>query len=152
MRFSAEGLELLKKSEGFRSHIYQDVAGIPTIGYGHQLLHGETYPNGITEEQAQAILANDVQKAEQGVTQLVKVPLTQGQFDALVDFVFNLGSGRLASSTLLKVLNAGNYAAAVRQLLKWDHSGAVEVAGLKIRREAEAQLWQQDSSPVQTAV
>jgi lysozyme len=152
MRFSAEGLQLLKKSEGFRSHIYQDVAGIPTIGYGHQLLHGESYPNGITEEQALAILASDVQKAEQRVADLVKVPLMQGQFDALVDFVFNLGSGRLAASTLLKMLNASNYAGAAQQLLKWDHSGAVEVAGLKTRREAEAKLWLQDSPPAQTAV
>lgn len=152
MQFSAAGMALLKKSEGFRGQVYQDVAGIPTIGYGHKVLPNESFPNGIDEQKASEILAIDVQKAEQSVEHLVKVPLTQGQFDALVDFVFNLGSGRLASSTLLKKLNAGNYSEVAQQLLRWDHAGTEEVAGLKIRREAEAALWEQDSSPTQMAV
>ena len=80
-------------------------------------------------------------EAEQGVLRLVKAALTQGQFDALVDFVFNLGSGRLAGSTLLVYLNAGRYDDAAGQLLRWDHAGAIEVAGLKARREAEFKLW-----------
>jgi lysozyme len=71
----------------------------------------------------------------------VKVALTQGQFDALVDFVFNLGAGRLASSNLLSYLNAGEYDAAAWQLLAWDHVGSREVASLKVRREAEFRLW-----------
>jgi len=83
----------------------------------------------------------DVAVAEASVQRLVKVPLSQGQFDALVDFVFNLGAGRLASSTLLRDLNAGQYEAAGQQLLLWDHSGGVEVEGLKARREAELALW-----------
>ena len=106
MQLSTEGLELIKKSEGFRDHVYRDVAGFPTIGYGHLVKPDESFPNGVTESQAASILAADVQQAEQAVARLVKVALTQGQFDALVDFCFNLGAGRLAGSTLLRELNA----------------------------------------------
>jgi len=141
MQMSEAGLELLKRSEGFRSHTYLDAAGLPTIGFGHQLVHPECFPAGISETQAAKILANDLNDAEQAVTRLVKVALTQGQFDALVDFCFNIGSVKLAASTLLKDLNAGEYPAAGEQLLRWDHVGLQEVAGLKARREAEFQLW-----------
>jgi lysozyme len=146
MQFSAAGLELLKQSEGFRSHSYIDVAGFPTIGYGHRLRPSENFSNGIQEAQAAEILSNDVRGAEEAVTRLVKVPMAQGQFDALVDFVFNLGQGKLASSTLLKELNAGKYDAASEQLLCWDHAGAREIASLKARREAEYRLWHIASS------
>jgi lysozyme len=141
MKFSVAGMNLLKKSEGFRSRVYQDVAGFPTIGYGHRLLHPDSFPNGIDEPQAANLLLSDVRDAEQAVERLVKVPLTQGQYDALVDFCFNLGAGRLSSSTLLKALNAGRYDDAVEQLLRWDHAGNRQCAALKARREAEAELW-----------
>ncbi len=101
MRFSAAGLAVLMQAEGFRAETYLDVTGYPTIGYGHRLVHPECYPQGITEVQAQAILEWDVREAEQAVERLVKVPLTQGQLDALVDFTFNLGSGQLTASILL---------------------------------------------------
>lgn len=141
MQLSADGLGLIKKSEGFRDQVYRDVVGFPTIGYGHLIKPGETFPNGITEPQAAAILACDVHDAEQAVARLVKVALTQGQFDALVDFCFNLGAARLASSTLLRELNAGNSDVAAAELLSWDHAGGVVVAGLRARREAELLLW-----------
>ena len=141
MQLSDAGLTLLKFSEGFRSKVYLDIAGFPTIGYGHRLVHNEQFPAGITEPEGSAILVTDVQTAEDGVTSLVKVPLSQGQFDALVDCVFNLGARRLAGSTLLKLLNSGHYDEAAIQLLAWDHSGLTEVAALKIRREAEYKLW-----------
>jgi len=141
MKLSAAGLELIKKSEGFRSKTYLDMAGLPTIGYGHRLVHPECYPDGICETQADVILLWDVHEAEQAVSRLVKAPLTQGQFDALVDFTFNLGSRRLASSTLLQDLNAGKYDAAASELLRWDHSGEQEVASLKARRAAEFRMW-----------
>jgi lysozyme len=134
-------LELLKRSEGFRSRVYLDVAGFPTIGYGHRLLHPESFPNGIAEQQAANLLASDVHDAEQAVERLVKVSLLQGQFDALVDFCFNLGAGRLAASTLLKSLNAGRLDEAAQELLQWDHAGGKENAALKARRQAEAELW-----------
>lgn len=144
MKFSAAGMNLLKRSEGFRSHVYRDVAGFPTIGYGHRLLHPDSFPNGIDEPQAANLLLSDVRDAEQAVQRLVKVPLDQGQFDALVDFCFNLGVARLAASTLLKSLNAGKYDHAVEQLLCWDHAGGKSCAPLKARREAEAELWRGD--------
>jgi lysozyme len=146
MQLSAAGLDLLKRSEGFRSHVYLDVAGISTIGYGHKLLHPESFPRGIDESFAAKILLSDVRDAEDAVARLVKAPLTQGQFDALVDFVFNLGQGRLASSTLLTDLNAGRLDAAAQQLLCWDHSGAKEISALKTRREAEFQMWKEQTA------
>jgi lysozyme len=151
MQLSNDGLELIKASEGFRGQVYRDVAGFPTIGYGHLIKPTESFPAGITEQQASVILASDVQEAEQAVSRLVKVALTQGQFDALVDFCFNLGAGRLAGSTLLRELNAGQHDAAARQLLAWDYAGGVVNAGLKTRREAELQLWTGGSSATQTA-
>ena len=141
MQLSAEGLDLIKKSEGFRDRAYRDVAGFPTIGYGHLIKPAESFPSGIAEPQAAAILANDVRDAEHAVARLVKVALAQGQFDALVDFCFNLGAARLAGSTLLRELNAGHHDAAAQQLFAWDHAGGVVNSGLKARRQAEFNLW-----------
>jgi lysozyme len=151
MQLSVAGLELLKKSEGFRSNTYLDVSGFPTIGYGHRLLHPESFLDGIGEAQAAEILVSDVCDAEKAIERLVKVPLSQGQFDALVDFCFNLGTGRLASSTLLKVLNGGRYDEAAEQLLLWDIAGGQENAGLKARRQAEFALWSGACSGQKTA-
>ena len=151
MRFSDAGMGLLKRSEGFRSHVYRDVAGFPTIGYGHRLLHPDSFSNGIDEPQAANLLAADVRDAEQAVQRLVNVPLTQGQYDALVDFTFNLGAGRLAASTLLKCLNDGRYEDAAEQLLLWDHAGGKQIAALKARRDAEAGLWKNAQAEEQAA-
>lgn len=141
MEISAAGLQLIEKSEGFSSTVYNDVAGIPTIGYGHRVLPGESFPDGITQAEAEAILANDVSSAESSVQRLVTVPLTQGQFDALVDFVYNLGGGNFAASTLLKDLNAGDYDAAANQILLWDHAGGKVQPGLQARRQAEFNMF-----------
>jgi GH24 family phage-related lysozyme (muramidase) len=151
MKFSAAGMELLKKSEGFRGRVYRDAAGFPTIGYGHRLLRGELFLNGIDEPRATELLAGDVRQAEQAVERLAKVELTQGQFDALVDFCYNLGAGRLAASTLLADLNAGHYGEAAEQFLRWDHAGGQEDTALKTRRAAEAQLWRSEEGPPQPA-
>jgi GH24 family phage-related lysozyme (muramidase) len=145
VKLSAEGLQLIKQQEGFRSRTYLDVAGFPTIGYGHRLIHPGSFPDGISEADAAEILAADVRDAEQAVGRVVGVPLTQGQFDALVDFCFNLGAGRLAKSTLLKVLNDGRYADAAEQLLRWDQAGGQECPALKARRLAELVLWNRAS-------
>jgi lysozyme len=151
MHLSPAGLDLLKESEGFRDCVYVDLAGFRTIGFGHRLSAGDSYPNGISASQGEAILNRDVEIAEAAVGRLVKVPLTQGQFDALVDFVFNLGAGRLASSTLLSYLNSGRCDAAAWQLLAWDHSGSNEILALKARREAEFHLWNPPGSPTPVA-
>ena len=118
-----------------------DVAGFPTIGYGHRIVPPESFPSGVTEPQATTLLAEDVSAAERAVNSLVKVVLTQGQFDALVDFCFNLGAGRLENSTLLRCLNAGRYDDAAEQLLLWDLAEGEPNLGLKARREAELRLW-----------
>ena len=141
MQLSAAGLDLIKKSEGFRTTVYFDTAGFPTIGYGHRLEPNESFPDGICPTEADVILCWDVRQAEQAVARLVKVQLTQSQFDALVDFTFNLGASRLAASTLLLDLNAGKYEAAAAALLRWDHSGDHEVPALKARRVTEVQFW-----------
>lgn len=146
MELSTEGLELLKRSEGFRSRAYLDMAGFPTIGFGHRVLPHEAFPDGIEEARAAEILAADVREAEQAVERLVKVELTQGQFDALTDFCFNLGAGRLAASTLLRVLNSGCYDAARQQLLRWDKAGGELNTGLKARRVAEFELWGREAA------
>lgn len=151
MQLSPAGLDLLKRFEGFRSHTYLDVAGLTTIGYGHRVLADERFPNGLTETQADELLTGDVRAAELAVRGLVKAPVTQGQFDALVDFVFNLGAGRLAGSTLLARLNSGEYEAAGGQLLRWDHMGREEIAGLKARRQAEFELWSGSGAGSQAA-
>lgn len=154
MNFSNQGLDLLKRSEGLELMPYRDTAGLLTIGYGHKIIPPATFDSGITLAVAEQMLGYDVQLAEKIVTNLVKVPLTQGQFDALVDFVFNLGGGRLAHSTLLVDLNLGRYDTAAEQLLLWDHGfedgKEVELAALKARREAEFALWHQ-SQPAAAA-
>ncbi len=156
MQLGADGLDLIKRFEGFRSQQYTDVAGFPTIGYGHRIVPPEsfppeTFPRGVSESQAANLLAGDVSAAERAVGRLVKVALTQGQFDALVDFTFNLGAGRLAKSTLLRCLNAGRYDAAAEQLLLWDLAGGEVNLGLKARREAELRLWKSAAPAKQTA-
>lgn len=150
MKLSEAGMNLLKRSEGFRRETYLDAAGLPTIGYGHRLREGESFPQGISETQAGEILARDLGAAELSVHRLVEVSLTQGQFDALVDFVFNLGAGRLSGSTLLKELNAGRYDSAAEQLLRWDHAGAGENAGLKARRQADFEMWRGGRAQAET--
>lgn len=141
MQLSAAGLDLIKRSEGFRGQIYIDLAGFRTIGYGHRVTPKEEFPGGIDEAQAAMLLAGDVRQAEQTVGKLVRVVLTQGQFDALVDFCFNLGAGRLKASTLLRELNAGRYDDAGEQLLYWVYAGGEANAALKARRQAEFVLW-----------
>jgi len=142
--FSPSGFELLKRSEGLLLRVGRD-RGNPVIGYGHDLtVHEQVsglFINGITRDQADSICQSDVALAENIVKRLVRVALTQGQFDALVDFVFNLGVVKFEGSTLLRDLNAGQYEAAAEQLQRWDHEGDVEVAGLKARRQQEFNLW-----------
>ncbi|MBV8666752.1 MAG: lysozyme [Burkholderiaceae bacterium] len=135
MQYSGTGLALTKIAEGCRLLAYQDGGGVWTNGYGNT--HGVVPGSTITQEQAEADLLANIQNSVNDVNRLVTVPLTQGEFDALVDFDYNLGRGNLASSTLLKDLNAGNYAAAAEQFEAWDKCGGHVVAGLLRRRQAE---------------
>ncbi|MEQ1704631.1 MAG: lysozyme [Rickettsiales bacterium] len=102
-----DGIELIQNFEGFSPTVYLDAAGLPTIGYGHLLRAGEAemFRRGISHEAAVALLIKDVQTAERAVLRLITVPLTDGQFDALVSFTFNLGGGALQRSTLRRKIN-----------------------------------------------
>lgn len=134
--YSKNGLALTELFEGDVLTAYQDQRGVWTIGYGHT---AGVYPGQtITQDQAVAFLQSDVSSAAACVNNAVTVPLTQSQFDALVDFTFNLGTGSFLGSTLLKDINAGNFPAAVAQFDLWDHCGGVVNDGLLRRRQAEA--------------
>lgn len=138
-----DGLNLIKHFEGFEPEIYLDAAGLPTIGYGHLIRKGEhkMFENGISESAAEALLAKDVWAAESGVLRLISVPLTDGQFDALVSFTFNLGSGALQRSTLRRKINREEHDEAPRELMRWVWAGGRKLKGLVRRRAAEAELY-----------
>lgn len=139
--FSDSGLALTKRFEGLNLDSYQDQVGVWTIGYGHT---GPSVHGGltITEDQADQLLRSDIAAAVTCVNGAVTATINQNQFDALVDFVFNLGCSALLSSTLLRDLNAGDFAAAATQFLLWDHAGGVVISGLHRRRQAERDLFQ----------
>ena len=142
MKTSHDGLKLIKAHEGLRLRAYLCPAGVWTIGYGHTSAAGapDVRPGMvITQSEADAILKADLAKFENRVNRLVKVPLTQGQFDALVSFDFNTGA--LHSSTLLKRLNEGRHADVPAQLMRWTKAGGKELPGLVRRRREEAGLW-----------
>ena len=150
LTYSGKGLALTEQWEGCRLAAYQDQVGVWTIGYGHT---GADVTPGltITQQQAEALLANDVLAAARCVNAVVKLQLTQCEFDALVDFVFNLGPGAFARSTLLAALNAGDITRAAAQFASWDRAGGVVVAGLLRRRQAELGLFQSEASSAQSA-
>ena len=135
MEYSKDGLALTETFEGCRLQAYQDSVGVWTIGYGHteNVFDGQV----CSQDEAEQFLLQDVQTAVNAVNTYVKAPLTQHQFDALVDFTFNLGTGSLHSSTLLKLVNAGDFLSAAEEFEKWDKAGGVVVAGLLRRRVAE---------------
>jgi len=136
MQYTQSGENLTEQFEGLRLSAYLDSVGVPTIGYGHT--KGVSMGMTCTQDQANQWLLEDVQTAVNAVNRLVTIQLTQNEFNALVDFVFNLGEGNFESSTLLKDLNAGNFEACIEQFQVWDHAGGKEVAGLLRRRLAEA--------------
>lgn len=139
MQTSNNGINLIKRFEGLRLEAYRDSVGIPTIGYGHT--HGVKMGDVITGAQADAFLREDLQVAELTINTNVKVKLTQGQFDALASFVFNLGSGNFVKSTLLKKLNTGVYAGAADEFGKWVNAGGKKLPGLVKRRAAEREVF-----------
>lgn len=142
MELSQNGLNFIKSFEGFSSTPYQDVAGKLSIGYGHLIKQGESFPDtGIDEEAAQELLAKDTETAQKEVCDAVTADVTQNQYDALVSFTFNLGGGTLLRSTLLEKLNNGDVQGAASEFPKWNHAGGVEVAGLTRRRQAEMELF-----------
>jgi lysozyme len=140
-RTGAQGIALIKQFEGLRLARYLDAVGKPTIGYGHLILPNERFTRPLTPAEAEALLRRDLRGAELNLRKLLHVPVTQQQFDALMSFVFNLGAGRLRSSTLLRYLNAGSPAHAADQFLVWNKAGGKPLAGLTRRRQAERKLF-----------
>jgi lysozyme len=116
------------------------VRGIWSIGYGHT---GPDVHEGltITQAEAEALLKADIAHAVETVNRVVTVPLTQDEFDALCDLTYNIGCAAFEESTMLKDLNAGDYAAAAAQFDLWDKAGGKAVEGLLLRREAEERLF-----------
>ncbi|CAK0744541.1 lysozyme [Gammaproteobacteria bacterium] len=142
LKISQAGIELVKQFEGLRLKVYKDAAGLPTIGYGHLIKPGEKFAAGITEKQAELMLVGDLVSAQEAVRKWVNVALTQGQFDALVSLVFNFGAGNFRKSTLLKKLNAGDFAGVADEFLRWNKAGGKVAEGLRRRRMAEKSMFE----------
>jgi len=140
MRTSENGLALIRQAEGLRLRAYKCPAGVWTIGYGTTA--GVKEDQIITRERAEELLRDDVKRFEDQVLRLVKVQLTQGQLDALVSFTYNLGAANLGNSTLLRLLNAGDYKGAAAQFDRWTKAGGKELPGLVKRRAAERALFE----------
>ena len=136
MKVSENLLTQLMVMEGLSLEAYEDCAGVPTIGYGHT--KNVKMGDRISKYWAKELLKDDVREVAQQVQEL-NVAQTQGQFDALVSFTFNLGIGRLKSSTLLKVIREGGSKSAIKKEFKrWVYAGGKKLRGLELRREWEA--------------
>ena len=140
MQTSQRGIDLIKRFEGLRLTAYDDGVGVQTIGYGHT--KGVRPGMTITEEQAVQFLREDLHSAERDIDRLVTVHLCQHQFDALASLVFNIGGTAFRDSTLLRKLNAGDYAGAGLEFERWVHGGGKILAGLVRRRAAEKALFE----------
>jgi lysozyme len=140
MNISSDGITLIEGFESLKLEAYQDSKGVWTIGWGHtgpDVYEGLT----ITEDQADALQKQDLNTAETCVNNDVIVDLQQCQFDALVSFTFNVGSGNEEHSTLLSLLNSGDYSDAANQFVRWDQSGGQVIPGLLRRRKAEQAMF-----------
>jgi len=151
MHISDKGLALVRAFESclepdghgrFRAYICP--AGKLTIGWGHTNDHGMHFNAGSawTQAECDAELASDMKHFEAVVDRLVKVPLEQHQYDALVSFAYNCGEGALAGSTLLRKINAGDFEGAAREFQRWNRGGGVVLRGLVRRRASEALMFQ----------
>lgn len=152
LTLSADGLAHIKRFEGFRATAYDDlnpneaiaygsqVEGTLTIGYGHIGKHAQPGQT-ISQDVAETILLKDLIRFEEGIKRLVKVPLSQGEYDALIGFTFNIGLGAFRRSTLLRRLNAMDYDGAAMQFERWVYSKGRKLKGLQLRRIAERALF-----------
>jgi lysozyme len=144
----AKGLEVTKLSEGFRSHLYEDVANYCSIAYGHLVKHSpcdgnepEEFRRGVSEQRATGILMHDMAGAQRTVMASVHVSLSDTKFAALCDFVYNVGPTQFKNSALLRIVNEGQFDQVPPQLRRWIRAGGREVEGLKNRREREIRLF-----------
>lgn len=143
MKTSEQGKALIKQYESCSLTPYLCPAGYWTIGWGHVITPADAkkFASGISQSTADALFRLDLYNAEKSVLSLSKVPLSQGQFDALVSFVFNLGKGRYKASTLRMKLNRYDYEGARGQFPRWVYAAGRKLAGLIRRRKAEQDLF-----------
>ena len=134
MQISAAGIALIEENEGFESHVYMD-NGKPCIGYGHDLLPGESFPNGVTQAEATALLDSDLALVEVVLNGLIPATCTQGQYDALCDFAYNLGVGAL------RTMLAHGWDFVPDQIIRWNHENGIVNPGLAERRQKELELF-----------
>ena len=148
MKASKECLKMLAHHEGVRQKPYKCPAGLWTVGVGHLIGDGKTFPDSwnktFTLDEVYDILAKDVVRFERGVNKYITVPLRQNEFDALVSFSFNLGLGVLQRSTLRQALNRGDKEGAITSLLKYNKAGGKVLKGLDNRRKDEAALFRKE--------
>ena len=139
MKASNMGIRMIEQFEACKLRAYRDLRNIPTIGYGHT--RNVKMSDTCTQAQADRWLHDDVAIAEAAINHLVKVPLTQQQFDALTSLIFNIGSGAFAGSSILKRINAGDFKGAAALFGAWNHVKGVVSADLTRRRASEAALF-----------
>jgi len=139
LKTSQEGISLIKSFEGCELTAYRCSANVPTIGFGHTA--GVSDGDTCTQEEAETMLAEDLEEFEDYVKNYVESELQQNEFDALVAWTYNLGPKNLSESTLLKELNAGNLEEVPRQMKRWNRAGGEVLDGLIRRREAESRLF-----------
>jgi lysozyme len=141
---SPDGIALIKAFEGFSPTLYRCPAGYLTIGYGHRVKNGEMsrFSGGISEHQGETLLGQDLAVIEGQIRPLLPQNLSQGQWDALVSFAFNLGAGRLTHSTLRRNILMGNHDGATKEFLRWVYVKGKPSSGLQRRRLAEVRRYQ----------
>lgn len=157
MKVSSKCIQQIKQDEGVKARAYQCPALLWTIGVGHVIdpTHARVpfadrkqlpIPSGwdrvLSNDEIDEILRKDLARFESGVLRLIKVPMTQGQFDALVSFSFNVGLGNLQNSTLRMKINRGDYEGAAEQFLVWTKAGGKVLKGLVIRRTHEKDMFE----------
>ena len=149
MKISNEGLQLIKKYEGYKTTPYRCPAGLYTVGYGHLIGNGLQLPDEWNRTfslgEIDGLLRTDLARFERGVLHYCTVYITQSQFDSLVSFSFNLGLGVLQRSTLRQKLNRGNYDVASKEFLRYTRAGGKVLKGLVRRRQAEYNLFNRHS-------
>tara|TARA_R100001443_G_scaffold73093_1_gene81063 strand:- start:359 stop:802 length:444 start_codon:yes stop_codon:yes gene_type:complete len=145
MRINEIGLNLIKTFEGFRSEPYFCSAMVPTIGYGSTWSFDGSrvtlHHSPITKDEAEILLLREIRNSEKAVDRLIKVELNENEHSALQSFVYNLGSGRLQSSTLRRKINRGDFEGAADEFPKWRRAGGKILKGLVLRRAAERKLF-----------
>ncbi len=130
---------LVKEFEGLRLEAYLCPAGVPTIGWGHT--GGVRLGERIEKEQADRYLTSDLTKIALALSKAVKVPVTAGQYKALLSFAFNVGASAARDSTLVKYLNAGKTELAAKEFPRWVFANGRRLDGLEKRRKREAEVF-----------